>query len=193
MVQVLCESRCPMMGEGLVGRLSNPSQRRRSPCDINGRIAAYQGGAAIDDLAARYRITAAAHLNTLGRRHPSSGSRAGRIRAVPCRGRRPGRGRCADRRQPLPASRGLGPTSPYWTSPSCTADSRPGGRAPSRLLSSLVGGRPTCEFVGHRPCPPLAASIAGDPGDLVTELRGRATPGAPESRRERVRRRVAHL
>ena len=51
------------------GRLSNPTQRRLSPTDIDDLIAAYQVGATISQLAAEFdvhRTTVAAHLDRLG-------------------------------------------------------------------------------------------------------------------------------
>ena len=49
-----------------MGRLSNPTQRRLSPSDIDDLIAAYQAGATISQLAADFsvhRTTIAAHLD----------------------------------------------------------------------------------------------------------------------------------
>jgi transposase-like protein len=51
------------------GRLSNPAQRRLSPTDINGLIAAYEAGATITQLAAEFgvhRTTVAGHLDRHG-------------------------------------------------------------------------------------------------------------------------------
>ena len=55
------------------GRLSNPSQRRLSPTEVDDFIAAYQAGATINQLAADFdvhRTTVASHLDRRGvRRH----------------------------------------------------------------------------------------------------------------------------